>query len=301
MGGKNLRNQGPAWDYRLTDLTTALNLEGLHLPVAPYPIFDFADPETITTLKTMSDRSVGGFSTAEISQTPAESSANSSTPAHLLFHGNISTKLPPDRPDIVRTGYAAWRNIDRGRTLFGELFWDVDSYMYLAMRIKSDGRKYFVNIQTDSIVESDIHQHRLYTTRHKGANGPDDPGQWETVWIKLHEFVRTNHGVVTEPQSEMLRQKVKSFGIGLTDRQPGPFELRVAAMWATNLNERGQVDGRTRWEEGDQGSARLHEVTEEKLAQKMEEKRKLPKEKRTFRQRVPHFGKVGTKDYSGVR
>lgn len=282
-------------------MLTALNLEGLQLPVTPYPIFDFADSETITTLKAMSDRTVGGISTADLIQQPADTSSNPQTPAHILFRGNISTKLPADRPDIQRTGYAAWRNIDRGRTLFGELFWDVDTYMYLALRVKSDGRKYFVNIQTDSLVESDIHQHRLYTKYHKGANGPDDPGQWETVWIRLHEFVRTNHGVVTEPQSEMLRQKVKSFGIGLTDRKAGPFELGIAAMWATNLNERGQVDGRTGWEDGDQGSARLSEVTEEKLAQKEEEKRKLPQEKKSFRERVPHFGKVGTKDYSGVR
>ncbi|KAK5191986.1 hypothetical protein LTR99_006671 [Exophiala xenobiotica] len=277
----------------------ALNLEGLTLPVAPNPIFDFADPETITTLKTMTDQSVGGFSTAALTQKPAEPASN--TPAHVLFHGNISTKLPANRPEINRTGYAAWRNQDRGRTLFGELFWNVDTYMYLALRVKSDGRKYFVNIQTDSIVESDIHQHRLYTKHHKGAEGPESSAQWETVWIKLHEFVRTNHGVVTEPQSEMLRQKVKSFGIGLIDRQPGPFELGVAALWATNLNERGQVDGRTGWEDGDQGSARLGEVTAEKLAQKEEEKRNLPHEKKSFRERVPHFGKVGTHDTSGVR
>ncbi|KAI1613021.1 complex I intermediate-associated protein 30-domain-containing protein [Exophiala viscosa] len=277
----------------------ALNLEGLHLPLTPYPIFDFADPETTSTLKTMTDQSVGGFSTAELTQKPADASSN--TPAHILFRGNISTKLPANRPDINRTGYAAWRNQDRGRTLWGELMWNVDTYMYLALRVKSDGRKYFVNVQTDSIVESDIHQHRLYTKHHKGAEGTDDPGQWETVWIKLHEFVRTNHGVVTEPQSEMLRQKVKSFGIGLIDRQPGPFELGIAAMWATNLNERGQVDGRTGWEDGDQGSARLGEVTAEKLAQKEEEKRNMPVEKKSFRERVPHFGKVGTQDRSGMR
>jgi len=115
--------------------------------------------------------------------------------------------------------------------------------------------------------------------------------------------VRTNHGLVTEPQSEMLRQKVKSFGIGLIDRKPGPFELAIAAMWATNLNERGQVDGRTGWEEGDQGSARLAEVTREKLAQKAEERKNMPSDqsKKGFRQRVPHFGKVGTDDTSGVR
>ena len=158
--------------------------------------------------------------------------------------------------------------------------------MYLGLRVKSDGRKYFVNIQTDSIVQTDIHQHRLYTQHHRGADGPNDPGKWETVLIKLHEFVRTNHGMVTEPQSEMLRQKVKSVGIGLTDRMPGPYELAIGAIWATNLNERGQVDGRTGWELGDQGSARLPEVTIEKLAMKAEEKRRMPDEKDMERARA---------------
>lgn len=242
----------------------------------------------------MSDSSAGGYSTANFTQVPA----TEIEPSHMLFHGNISTRLPESRPEVQRTGYAAFRNQDRGRSLFGKMFWDVDAYMYLALRLKSDGRKYFVNIQTDSIVETDIHQHRLYTKHHRGANGPDDPGSWETVLIKFHEFVRTNHGVVTEPQSEMLRQKVRSFGIGVTDRQDGPFSLALGAFWATNLNERGQIDGRTNWQEGDQGSARLSEVTEEKLAQGAEEKRKLPKEPGSrFRDRIPsHFGKVGVGD-----
>ena len=229
----------------------------------------------------MTDKQVGGVSTAHLTQKAADVTANPKTPAHVVFHGNISTKLPEDRPDVLKTGYAAWRNEDRGRTLFGELFWSVDSYMYLGLRVKSDGRKYFVNIQTDSIVQTDIHQHRLYTKHHRGAESASDPGKWETVLIKLHEFVRTNHGMVTEPQSEMLRQKVKSVGIGLTDRTPGPFELAIGAIWATNLNERGQIDGRTGWELGDQGSARLPDVTLEKLAQKAEEKRRIPDEKET--------------------
>lgn len=245
----------------------------------------------------MSDQSVGGFSTAQLSQIPPSTDPQTSEeiPTHALFHGNISTKLPQNRPDIQRTGYAAFRNEDRGRSAFGKLFWDIDSYMYLALRVKSDGRKYFVNIQTDSIVETDIHQHRLYTRMHRGATSPSDPGQWEMVLIKFHEFVRTNHGVVTEPQSEMLRQKVKSFGIGLIDRQPGPFELAIGAMWATNLNERGLIDGRTDYEEGDLGSARLGEVTEGKLATRAEERAKLPERKPSLRERLPgHFGKIGT-------
>ena len=94
---------------------------------------------------------------------------------------------------------------------------------------------------------------------------------------------------------------MKSFGIGLIDRQPGPFELGIAAVWATNLNERGQVDGRTGWEEGDQGSARLREVTLEKLEEKAEAKRKMPEQKKSFRERVPHFGKVGTGETEAFR
>lgn len=265
-------------------------------------------------MKAMSDRSAAGFSTASLSQIPrsTDPQTGEEIPTHALFHGNISTQLSPHRSDVQRTGYAAFRNEDRGRTVFGKLYWDIDPYMYLALRVKSDGRKYLVNIQTDSIVETDIHQHRLYTRMHKGASNRSDPGQWETVLIKMHEFVRTNHGVVTEPQSEMLRQKVKSFGIGLTDRQPGPFELAIGAMWATNLNERGQLDGRTaEHEDGDLGSARLGEVTEEKLAARAEERARLPERKRRLRERLPlHFGKVGTgekgrpgdpKDYSPFR
>ena len=101
----------------------------------------------------------------------------------------------------------------------------MDPYAFLALRFKSDGRKYFVNVQTESIVYTDIHQHRLYARK---------PGEWETVLIKWGEFVRTNYGQVVEPQTEMLTQKVRTVGIGLTDRVPGPFNLEISGIWATN-------------------------------------------------------------------
>jgi hypothetical protein len=54
------------------------------------------------------------------------------------------------------------------------------------------------------------------------------------VLIKWNEFVRTNHGIVVEPQTELLRQKVRTVGIGLIDRIPGDFELSIERIWATN-------------------------------------------------------------------
>ncbi|KAF2397499.1 NADH:ubiquinone oxidoreductase complex I intermediate-associated protein 30 [Trichodelitschia bisporula] len=178
----------------------------------------------------MSDADMGGFSQCNVDFVPA----SGSEPAHARFHGNISTDLPKDRPEIVRTGYAGWRTLDRKFTLFGKSLWDIDPYSYIALRVKSDGRKYFVNLQTDSIVPTDLHQHRLFTRK---------PGGWETVLISLNDFVRTNHGTVVEPQSEILRQKVKSVGISLVDRVPGPFDLCIERVWATNgLEEENAKD-----------------------------------------------------------
>lgn len=177
----------------------------------------------------MSDEDLGGFSRANLDFIPPVTTSNPSPPqnihGHARFHGNISIELPSNRPHVQRTGYAAWRTKDRGYTVFGKSLWDIDSYAFLALRIKSDGRKYFVNLQTESIVPTDIHQHRLYARR---------PGEWETVLIKWNEFVRTNHGIVVEPQTELLRQKVRTVGIGLIDRVPGPFELCIERIWATN-------------------------------------------------------------------
>jgi NADH dehydrogenase [ubiquinone] 1 alpha subcomplex assembly factor 1 len=117
----------------------------------------------------------------------------------------------------------------------------MDAYAFLALRIKSDGRKYFVNIQTESIVPTDIHQHRLYARR---------PGEWETVLIKWSEFVRTNHGVVVEPQREMLKAKIRTVGIGLIDRIPGEFDLSIERIWGTNRMEEEFLKEDDRLEEG---------------------------------------------------
>lgn len=186
----------------------------------------------------MSDKDIGGFSSAHLDFHPA----TPDTPSHARFHGNISTELPRDQPHVQRTGYAGWRSLDRGFTLFGKSLWDVDPYAYLAIHFKSDGRKYFVNVQTESIVQTDIHQHRLYSKT---------PGEWETILIKWSEFVRTNHGQVVEPQREMLTQKVRTVGTALIDRIPGPYDLCISKVWATNAthdddilaNVKGEISG----------------------------------------------------------
>lgn len=210
--------------------TSILKAEGLREATKPYILASFQDSKTILDCKSMSDKDIGGFSSANLDWIPPSKNQTlnptESSHGHAKFHGNISIELPINRPEVHRTGYAAWRTKDKGYTIFGKTLWDIDPYEFLALRIKSDGRKYFINLQTESIVPTDIHQHRLYAKR---------PGEWETLLVPWSEFVRTNHGVVVEPQREMLRQSLRTIGIGLTDRVPGNFELCIEKMWATNM------------------------------------------------------------------
>lgn len=184
----------------------------------------------------MSDDLIGGSSKSsldfvsdpsseEASSPPTSSDSDPPPPSFARFHGLISTSLPPDRPTIQRSGYAAFRTPDQAPNVFGRSIWDIDPYTYLAMRIKSDGRAYFINLQTEAVEPTDLHQHRLFAKR---------PGHWETVMVKWNDFVRTNYGFVVEPQTELLRQKMRSVGVGLTDRVEGPFELCIESVWATN-------------------------------------------------------------------
>lgn len=74
------------------------------------------------------------------------------------------------------------------------------------------------------------------TTSTSGSTG------WETILLPFNDFVRTNHGFVVEPQTSLLRQRVKSVGIGLTDRVERPYDLRIHRIWATNGMSEGEVD-----------------------------------------------------------
>ncbi|KAF5674904.1 complex I intermediate-associated 30 [Fusarium heterosporum] len=205
----------------------AVTFEAIKGATEPKPLYDFNNPDSVRDCIVMSDKTIDGFSESNFDFQKSTDSSNNPQipPAYARFHGNISTRLPVDRPNIQRTGFAGFRSPDPKPTLFGRSMWDIDPFIYLALRVKSDGRSYFVNIQTESVEPSDLHQHRLF---------PKRAGQWETVLIKWNDFVRTNHGFVVEPQTEMLRQKVLSVGVGLTDRVDGPFELCIERAWATN-------------------------------------------------------------------
>lgn len=205
-----------------------IKLEAMNPPTTPFMLRSMREPDCLEGLLKMSDRDIGGFSEAHIDWVPPVKTSDTPSPSmnphgHLRFHGTISTKLPKNQAQ--RSGFAMFRTRDLGSTIWGKTYWDMDHYNWLALRVKSDGRKYFVNLQSETVVDTDIHQHRLFARR---------PGEWETVLINWNEFVRTNHGAVVEPQNELQKNKLKTIGLSLIDRVPGPFDICVERIWATN-------------------------------------------------------------------
>ncbi|CAJ0639870.1 2891_t:CDS:2 [Entrophospora sp. SA101] len=163
-----------------------------------------------------SDKDIGGLSEAKLEITPENKGR---------FHGYVSLDLPPNYK-YEKSGYAAIRSKVRGVTIFGTPMWDTTLFRYLALRVKGDYKKYYINLQTDGPVQTDLFQHRLFLRK---------PGDWETVMIPFRDFILTNHGIIQEPQIAMYREKVKTVGISILD-QHGPFSIEIDWIKAMNTD-----------------------------------------------------------------
>ncbi|RIA94486.1 complex I intermediate-associated protein 30-domain-containing protein [Glomus cerebriforme] len=160
------------------------------------------------------DKDIGGFSNARLEYIEE---------GFGRFHGNISLDVPKE---MTRSGYAGIRSRVRGSSLFGARCWDTSLFRYLAIKARGDYKKYFVNIQTDGPIPTDLFQHRLFLRK---------PGEWETILIPFKDFILTNHGIVQDPQMEMYREKVKTIGFSILG-QPGPFCLEIEWIKAMNTD-----------------------------------------------------------------
>jgi len=83
--------------------------------------------------------------------------------------------------------------------------WDTSLFRFLSLRVKGDDRRYYINIQTDSLDPIELWQHRL--------------------------FLRTRNGRISYKKFDgMDRERVKTVGTSLIERKEGPFCLHVAEI-----------------------------------------------------------------------
>ncbi|KAG7194256.1 uncharacterized protein KQ657_004976 [Scheffersomyces spartinae] len=166
--------------------------------------------ESLDNIITRCDQEIGGYSTVAVDYVPETQTGR--------FTGYLNLDLPKDNPEITRSGYAMFRTKDQKESwLVGDRFWDWSQFSSLVLRVRGDRRKYLVNIQANTPLITDLFQHRLFL---------NTPGEWETVVIPLNDFVMTNWGVIQDG-CELNKNEVKTFGIGLLDKQYGPFNLDI--------------------------------------------------------------------------
>ncbi|TIA97750.1 hypothetical protein E3P89_03698 [Wallemia ichthyophaga] len=156
---------------------------------------------------------------------------------HAKFSGVLDPYVPEQWKKTLedgvkaKSGYAGLRTKTR-TTLFGTACWDLSLHPYLAMRVRNNMAKgggassgsvsnssgYFINIQTEGAVRSDLFQHRLFTPPNS---------HWHTLVVPLSSFVLTNAGETSDQQLPMLREKIRTVGISLLANPDGNSTGRV--------------------------------------------------------------------------
>ncbi|KAF8624534.1 hypothetical protein AX15_005843 [Amanita polypyramis BW_CC] len=200
----------------------------------PRTIFKFDSQEDIRQFATGCDADIGGTSTVhlDLDESP-RNNASIGREATGVFWGDMRLGVRSGLEGKIRGGYAGFRNKSRP-TLFGNLTEDVSNHRYLALRLRLAGdltthNSYFVNIQTDGPISTDLWQHRLYFQRHDDA--------WEDIFIPFDNFVRTNSGEVSEAQIKMYKEKIRSIGISLlggNSGSAGKYELGIDSIRIVN-------------------------------------------------------------------
>jgi len=197
---------------------------------APRTLYTFNSRSDLQGYAKGCDVDIGGTSTVNLTLDESEPQPTGK------FWGDMRLAVRPQLQGRIRGGYAGFRSTHR-TTLFGEMTHDLSFHNYLAFRVRLRGsprtrNSYFVNIQTDGYVSSDLWQHRLYFQR--------DDGEWEDVYIPLTAFVLTNAGEPVTTQVEMLRERIRTVGISLLGGHSGvegPYELGIDNIRAVNSED----------------------------------------------------------------
>ena len=157
------------------------------------PVADFSDTAAAKKWLSVNDNVMGGVS---------EGSFRITEDKTLEFSGKISLENQGGFASI-RT-----RSADLG----------LDGYDTIALRVKGDGRTYYLDLRTSTLFAAASYRAPIETQK----------DAWREVRIPLKDFEYAAFGTRI-PTAEILRaNKVQSVGFTLADKQAGRFRLEVA-------------------------------------------------------------------------
>ncbi|KAK9832142.1 hypothetical protein WJX74_000518 [Apatococcus lobatus] len=179
-------------------------------PPSEQLLYRFASAPDLDRWRVFTDSEWGGSSTATLAHATADTA---------VLSGQISRELqdPEAKGRLIRSGLCGLVCKEPPDAE------DLDAFDQLVVRIKSDGRKYIVNVREDNWVVGD-QSHDIWQSFLFGR-----PGEWQEVVLPFSRFLLTWKGKLVETKSRMSPQRITSIGIALAGGdalQPqGPFSL----------------------------------------------------------------------------
>ena len=155
-------------------------------------IFAFDRQSDTRQWPAINDRVMGG-----ISQGQSEITSHGT----LRFSGNVSLEN--------NGGFASIRSLPIER--------DLSAYDGILMRIRGDGKRYALNLRTDVQFRAGSYRVKFDT----------EASKWLEVFLPFADFRATSFGVELPDAPPLDLQKIRSFGLLISDKQAGPFELEV--------------------------------------------------------------------------
>ena len=163
---------------------------------------DFSDASVAKQWVSVNDNVMGGIS---------EGGFRISEDNTLVFSGNLSLEN--------RGGFTSIRTRPKDLGL--------DGYDTIALRLKGDGRIYYINLMNSSRSAAASYRAPIKTKK----------DNWQEVHISLKDFVYTSYGRIVTRAAPLKAKDVQSLGITLADKNAGPFRLELSWIRA----EKGTV------------------------------------------------------------
>ena len=160
-------------------------------------LLDFTEASTVSNWEAVDDRIMGGCS-----QSQPERIDNS----YLRFSGTVSLENSG--------GFASIRSNPDD--------FDLGQRTGLKLRLRGDGKDYKLSLRTDLFFDGVSYQATFSTER----------DIWQEISLPFETFVPTHHGVKLSTVAPMALASVKSFGLFISDRQEGSFQLDIACIKA---------------------------------------------------------------------
>jgi uncharacterized surface protein with fasciclin (FAS1) repeats len=157
------------------------------------PLTDFSDASVAQQWLSVNDNVMGGIS---------EGGFRISEDNTLVFSGNLSLEN--------RGGFTSIRTRPADLNL--------DGYDRIALRVKGDGRTYYLNLMTSSRRTASSYRAPIKTKN----------GTWQEVRVDLNDFVYTSFGRIVAGAAPLKASDVQSVGITLADKKAGPFRLELS-------------------------------------------------------------------------